>query len=107
MSQRDSGYERKERDCYETPEWVTEALLPHIPDRVRTIWEPACGSGKMVPALSQRCETTGTDIESGHDFLSMTAEPWDAIITNPPYSLAKEFIERRRLRPRTRPKIAI
>jgi hypothetical protein len=31
MSQRESGYERKERDLYETPEWVTEALLPHLP----------------------------------------------------------------------------
>ena len=27
MSQRESGYERKERDLYETPVWVTEALL--------------------------------------------------------------------------------
>ena len=26
MSQRESGYERIERDCYETPEWVTRAL---------------------------------------------------------------------------------
>src|SRR6516165_1573980 len=25
MSQRESGYERIERDCYETPEWVTRA----------------------------------------------------------------------------------
>jgi hypothetical protein len=32
MSQRDSGYERKERDLYETPAWVTEALLPHLPE---------------------------------------------------------------------------
>ena len=31
MSQRESGYERIDRDLYETPEWVTEALLPHLP----------------------------------------------------------------------------
>lgn len=31
MSQRDSGYQRKERDAYETPEWVTLALIPHLP----------------------------------------------------------------------------
>ena len=30
MSQRHSGYVRKERDLYETPEWVTEALIPHL-----------------------------------------------------------------------------
>jgi hypothetical protein len=29
-SQRESGYERIERDCYETQEWVMPALLPHL-----------------------------------------------------------------------------
>jgi hypothetical protein len=31
MSQRESGYARKERDSYETPAWVTAALVPHLP----------------------------------------------------------------------------
>jgi hypothetical protein len=29
MSQRPSGYSRKANECYETPKWVTEALIPH------------------------------------------------------------------------------
>jgi hypothetical protein len=29
MSQRDSAYQRKENDAYDTPQWVTRALLPH------------------------------------------------------------------------------
>jgi hypothetical protein len=33
MSQRDSGYERKERDLYETPEWVTTTRAPDLPVR--------------------------------------------------------------------------
>lgn len=98
MSQRDSGYERKERDAYETPEWATVALLPHLPrDKPIEIWEPACGSGKMVRALSSFGNVVGTDIERGQDFLFCILSPWhpskvDAIITNPPYALAKEFI---------------
>jgi hypothetical protein len=32
MSQRDSRHERKHGDSYETPEWVTLALVPHLPD---------------------------------------------------------------------------
>lgn len=93
VSQRDSGYERKERDCYETPEWVTLALLPHIPERVRHIWEPACGSGKMVRALNKKFVTVfGSDIDNGHDFLKDKTAGFDAIITNPPYVLAKEFV---------------
>jgi hypothetical protein len=94
MSQRDSGYERKERDCYETPEWVTRALLPHFPREPDRIWEPACASGKMVAVLSDIAFTMGTDITDGVDFLTCD-EPrlvYDAVITNPPYKLATEFI---------------
>jgi methylase of polypeptide subunit release factors len=93
MSQRDSGYKRIERDLYETPSWVTEALLPHIPERIKSVWEPACGSGKMVAALEKRFSVCGTDIESGRDFLKEEVNHCDAIITNPPYVLATEFIE--------------
>ena len=95
MSQRESGYARKERDAYETPEWVTQALLPHLPTRLR-IWEPAAGAGKMLRVLRAAGHAVvGTDIAEGVDFLT-TADPppIDAIITNPPYGLAQEFIER-------------
>jgi hypothetical protein len=93
MSQRPSGYERKERDCYETPEWVTQALRPHLPRVLPNVWEPAGGSGKMARVLT----TWGgyilsTDIETGSDFLAHK-DSWDgAIITNPPYAIAPEFI---------------
>lgn len=95
MSQRDSGYERKERDLYETPEWVTFALAPHLPSGQWGIWEPAAGSGKMVRALQGRGHLVrGTDIETGEDFLlSEKPSALYAIVTNPPYALADEFIE--------------
>jgi hypothetical protein len=95
MSQRESGYERKERDLYETPEWVTEALIPHLPRAPVHIWEPAQGSGKMVRALRPVSLVTATDIESGTDFLTVD-RPYvmiDAIVTNPPYELGTEFCE--------------
>jgi hypothetical protein len=94
MSQRDSGYARKERDLYETPAWVTEALRPHISD-VNSIWEPACGNGAMVDVFSTwgLAAIDYTDIESGRDFLKEGKRPIQAIVTNPPYVLAKEFIE--------------
>lgn len=101
MSQRDSGYERKERDLYETPEWVTEALLPHISDRVSApIWEPAAASGKMVRALEKISPVFASDVAPGssfverQDFLEATKASFDFdyIVTNPPYELATEFI---------------
>lgn len=96
MSQRDSGYERKERDLYETPEWVTLALVPHLKTNDCVVWEPACGSGKMVRALLKAgFDVSGTDIDSGRDFLTQPApRRFRAIITNPPYELATEFIHR-------------
>jgi hypothetical protein len=94
VSQRDSGYERKERDLYETPEWVTEALLPYLPDRIEFVWEPACGSGKMQRVLERKFKVWATDLDQEQDFLlATTPEPpkCDAIITNPPYELGQEF----------------
>jgi hypothetical protein len=52
MSQRESGYERKERDAYHTPAWVTLVLVPHLRE-LGLIWEPACGDGAMVDALTK------------------------------------------------------
>lgn len=96
MSQRDSGYERKERDLYETPEWVTLALAPHLPTTDCVVWEPAAGNGKMVTALLKiGFDVTASDIVGGRDFLTQPAiKPFRAIITNPPYDLATEFIHR-------------
>lgn len=97
MSQRDSGYERKERDLYETPAWVTAALFPHLPSSPDVIWEPAVGSGKMADAMIEASDKTITvirsDIATGKDFLAcMDRDGADAIITNPPYKIADEFI---------------
>lgn len=108
MSQRDSGYERKERDLYETPEWVTEALLPHLPQlglphATSAIWEPACGSGKMVRALQKGgFNVIASDIEADGapikmDFLLRFPLAFlgqvRGVVTNPPYELAQEFCE--------------
>jgi len=96
MSQRDSGYERKERDLYETPEWVTECLLPHLP-KFLNIWEPACGSGKMSRVLGWAGHpVVATDVDRGWDFRTckVPEQFFNAIITNPPYELATEFIVR-------------
>jgi hypothetical protein len=106
VSQRGSGYERKALDQYETPSWVTEALLSHLPMidgpsreplfRVDgPIWEPACGSGKMAEVLRQvGFDVIGTDIVDGVDFLDCDPRACAAIITNPPYALAERFVER-------------
>jgi hypothetical protein len=96
MSQRPSGYGRKPLDGYPTPSWVTAALVPHIPDLdKRRLWEPARGKGQMLRELQKHCpDTHGSDIETGTDFLQQTNQlRANAVISNPPYTLAREFIE--------------
>jgi hypothetical protein len=101
MSQRNSGYPRKPRDDYATPEWVTKALIPHLPARARRVMilEPAAGAGKMVDALRaaglkvERRERVRWDGTSrSYDFLADTRLA-DAVVTNPPFGRAFQFIE--------------
>lgn len=102
MSQRDSGYARVAFDQYETPEWVTRALLPHLPRRIEVVWEPACGSGKMVRAMrGSPFEVVASDIQTGSDFFETGFIAADAVVTNPPYSIASDFINEalNRMRP--------
>jgi hypothetical protein len=78
-----------------TPAWVTLTLVPQLPAFMGKVWEPACGGGKMVAALRQAgFDVIGSDITQGVDFLHHTPETGvSAIITNPPYAVAREFIE--------------
>lgn len=95
MSQRNSGYARKERDEYSTPFWVVHALLPHIPWKPERIWEPACGQGNIVRVLASNGHAVyGSDIVDGDDFFDTNdTHQCDAIITNPPYTDCAVFIQ--------------
>jgi hypothetical protein len=94
VSRVDSNYERKDRDLYETPFWVTHALVPHLPAG-RKIWEPACGSGSIVRVLaSYGYDVYASDVADGEDFFAdNTAHGSDGIITNPPYTDVAVFIQ--------------
>lgn len=98
MSQRNSGYDRMPRDEYSTPEWVTKALIPHIPMRVANVWEPAAGNGKLSSVLeADQYSVFSSDIAGKPPVDFLREDCWgefDAIITNPPYEHAREFIER-------------
>jgi hypothetical protein len=91
-------------DLYETPEVATLALLRAQP-LPRTIWEPACGPGAIARVLrAAGHRVIATDLidyrspdqdHAGRDFLleRKLPEGADAILTNPPFSLAGEFVE--------------
>jgi hypothetical protein len=91
-----SNYDRKGRDYYATPAWVTDALLRHVRFR-GPIWEPCCGAGAISTVLATHgYEVVSTDIADtgfgtpGVDFLACRNIPNGCrnIITNPPYGEA-------------------
>jgi len=90
-------------DLYETPSEAVHALL-RVEKLPHHIWEPACGSGKIVGVLRAAGHTVwATDLvdygcpnsEPRIDFLleRQTMIDVEAIVTNPPFKLAEQFVE--------------
>ena len=97
---------RVENDYYATNPKAVEMLLMNYPFHAATILEPCVGGGHIANAINnffanQRV-ITGLDlIDRGYpntivqDFLTWeTDRKFEGIITNPPFSLAQEFIEK-------------
>lgn len=100
--------ERVDNDFYATPRNAVVAILNEIKLN-GSILEPAAGQGHISKILKeyypyneivstdlvQREEKFGVPIEGGIDFLTYKFnKKFDNIITNPPFNLAQEFIER-------------
>ena len=92
-----TAYKRNQSDFYPTPPEATQALLDFLKlPKGTTVWESACGEGHMVEVMQNNdLRVIATDIQTGTDFLNAempTGVEW--IITNPPFSLAEQFIRK-------------
>ena len=85
--------DRSAVDFYATPDNVTEALLLFLGlPQSTVIWECAAGQGHMARVLERHGHSViATDLET--DFLTCSPRG-DMMVTNPPFSLAGEFIKR-------------
>lgn len=127
MSSTNRGSVRSPLDFYETPAWCVRALWASCPAvrAVSEVYDPACGSGAILLALRDMDRAPwlslfGSDIDEGrvaaarsaglwalaHDYLGRTppAVPVSdsisescAVVMNPPYSLAEQFVRRTRI----------
>lgn len=95
-----SEHERQSEDYYATESLATEWLCKLETFNHRVL-EPSCGEGHISEVLKvYGYEVTSRDIvDRGYgevqDFLSFETMEWGGdIITNPPYSLAQEFVEK-------------
>jgi hypothetical protein len=82
-------------DVYETPPCAVEALI-RVEALPEHIWEPCCGSGLIVEVLrASGYRVTASDLVGDRiDFLMEWRAPEGvgAIVTNPPYKLAADFV---------------
>ena len=102
-------------DFYATPDWAIEAILPYIPGGSWRILEPAAGNGAILRHLVthfrstiEACEIREEETDDLRAILGdrgtlvidnflttkrLHPDGYDLIITNPPFSLAQEFVE--------------
>lgn len=91
------------RDLFETPAYAVDLLVPFIPKHIATVWECAAGSGRITRRLEyHKFQVISSDIRGiePFNFLTSVGEFYEfnyeetAIITNPPFSLKRQFFER-------------
>ncbi len=81
-------------DDFQTPPEALEPLIKYLKPKW-TIWECAAGKGNLTKALRKKgFKVISTDILTGKDFLTYEPKDFDCIVTNPPFSIKQEFIER-------------
>ena len=91
---RNNRGQRKKSDFYETPYSMTEHLLRREPfNRELSVCEPACGGGAITKILNNCFTGEVTAYDADVDFLKENKR-YNYIITNPPFSLAMEFIKK-------------
>jgi len=101
MKKRDWGLltrrERKlSKEFYPTPKWVTRLLLRNY-EFQGSIWETACGDGRISKLLEEQYEVVSTDLydcgygKSGVNFLLQNSMLADNMVTNPPYIIATKW----------------
>lgn len=83
----------QERDFFQTPNYATDLLVPFLPRY--SIWEQACGNGKIVYRLRHHgFDVRGTDLGSINFLTGILPSPFDIMVTNPPYSIKRKFYSR-------------
>jgi len=97
MSATNRGVVRRDRDAYPTPTWCVEAIVGQLVWPANpSILEPCIGTGAITEVLERVSnDIEWAEISLGRDFLTWDfGRRFDFVITNPPFSLAQEFVDR-------------
>lgn len=92
MSATNRGAVRSEYDFYATPKEPIEKILAEIDfSSISSFVEPCRGDGAIYDYIG--CEKDYAEIRESRDYLKMGFN-CDLIITNPPFSIALDFLEK-------------
>jgi hypothetical protein len=92
LSRQTTGVRLNTTDFYPTPLWCAENLEIDW-SQFSTAHEPCRGDGRLYDWLqSQGLSTSYTELTEGLDFFDWNDQV-DLIFTNPPFSLAQQFID--------------
>lgn len=82
-------------DRCQTPGYALDPLLPYLVQDWR-MWEPAAGEGLLVEALYDSGFKTvhSGDLLTGQNFFETEPPAFDCLVTNPPYSIKYQWLER-------------
>lgn len=93
MSAAGRGAPRIAQDLYPTPLYAVTAIMERIhTDRVESSCEPCRGHDAIYNLLPGR--KYWAEISKGVDYLTTPFPVVDLIVTNPPFSLALEFLDK-------------
>ena len=105
------GAERRADDFYATPAWCTRAIFRALDlRRIVSVLDPCCGDGAILDIATEmtygalryglELDVARADhaaLEHSVRCVDALADDWpmaQAIVTNPPYALAQEFVQR-------------
>lgn len=92
MSRQKTGVRLNKTDFYPTPLWCLENLEVDW-SKFSSIHEPCKGDGRLYNWFkNQNLKVSYSEINEGLDFFDWD-EKVDLILTNPPFSIAQEFID--------------
>jgi len=98
MSSTNRAANRISQDDYPTPIWCVELIKQEINFKnVQSFLEPCLGEGNIYNTI--KTEVDGDwewdEIKEGRDYLKTPCfKKFDLIVTNPPFSLALEFLQK-------------
>jgi len=96
MSATNRGAKRVANDFYPTPGYTIDSMLNLINwNEVNTFLEPCKGDNAIYNKVPDTVDKHWCELSLGRDYLeSIESQEYDLIVTNPPFSIADQFIQK-------------